>query len=232
MSLKLSVFAFAASLLLSPVHAEEGEAGAVQAVAPSPVEERIRAYRQRFDRREVQDEQRLAEFERRREESSKRHVAMQKYYSEKMQARLTMIEERQQQIAARHEAGRNRAQDRYNYLSSNSEDLMNKALDAQLEIAERHEEIRTQAEERHKKIAAHRDAMMSMTMEERRAYMDEHANEIFGSRGETRRPAAPQRPPWAMRRPSRPAYGPVPRGPRVPQARPAPESNQQEQSGS
>jgi len=75
MSLKLSIFAFAASLLLSPVHAEEGEAGAAQAAAPSPVEERIRAYRQRFERRELQDEQRQTEFDRRREESSKRHEA-------------------------------------------------------------------------------------------------------------------------------------------------------------
>ena len=67
MSLKLSIFAFTALLLLSPVHAEEGGEGAAQAAAPSPVEERIRAYRQRFDRREVQDDQRQAEFDRRRE---------------------------------------------------------------------------------------------------------------------------------------------------------------------
>ena len=93
MSLKLLVFTFAASVLLSPVYAEEGGTGAVQDVAPSPVEERIRAYRQRFDRREMQDEQRLAESERRREESRKRQEAMQKYYNEKMQARLTMIEQ-------------------------------------------------------------------------------------------------------------------------------------------
>ena len=82
---------------------------------------------------------------------------------------------------------------------------MNKALDEQLKMAERHEEIRKQAEERHKKIAAYRDAMMSMTMEERRAYMDEHADEIFGSPGEFKRPEAPPRPSRAMRPPSPPA---------------------------
>ncbi len=226
MSLKLFVFSFVASLLmLSPVHADDDETGAAQEVAPSsPLEERIRAHRERFDQRELQREQRRTELElqheqrrteheRRREESRKRHEAMQKYYSEKMQARLTLIEQRQQQIASRHEAMRNRAQDRYNYLNGNSEDMLNKALNAQLDIANRHEEIRKQAEERHKRIAAHRDAMMGMTLQERRAYLDEHASEIFGQSAAIPRSSVPPRPPWMMQHPSSPSCGHVPRRP-------------------
>ena len=108
MSLKLFFIAFAASLLmLSPVHAEEG--GAEQGVAPSPVEEKVRAYRQRFDQREMQDEQRQAEFERRREASRKRYEARQKYYNEKMQERLTMIEQQQQQAQQQQQQQRTHA---------------------------------------------------------------------------------------------------------------------------
>ncbi len=226
MSLKLFVFLFVAPLLmLSPVFADDGETGAAQAAAPSPLEERIRAYRERFDQRdqqreqrrtghELQHEQRQPEHDRQREESRMRREAMQKYYSEKMQARLTMIEQRQQQIARQHESMRNRAQDRYNYLSGNSEDMINKALNAQLDMAKRHEEIRKQAEERHKRVAAHRDAMMDMTPLERKAYMDEHASEIFGQSAAVPRSSIPTRPPWMMQYPPyHPPYGPAQRRP-------------------
>ena len=63
MSLKLFVFTFIASLvMLSPVQAEESKTGAEPTVAPSPMEERIRAYRERVDQRELQ---RQVEYERR-----------------------------------------------------------------------------------------------------------------------------------------------------------------------
>jgi len=204
MSLKLLFVALSASLLvLSPVHADGYEAGAAQEVAPSPLEKRIRAYRERFDQREQQQ----VGHERQREESRKRHEAMQKYYSEMMQARLTMIEHRQQQIASWHEAIRNRAQDRYNYLTGNSEDMLNKALGAQLGIASRHEIMRKQAEVRHQRVAAHRDAMMGMTSEERRAYMDEYASEIFGQSATTPRSSVPPPPQQMMRHPPFASHG-------------------------
>ena len=114
MSLKLFVFAFVTSLLmLSPVHAENDEAVAGQAAAPgsaveaagsavetpSPIEEKIRAYRERFDQRELQRQTKQAQ---RDEVLRKRHEAMQKYYNKQMDARLTMLEKQQEEIARRH----------------------------------------------------------------------------------------------------------------------------------
>ena len=196
MSLKLIVFAFVASLLtLSPVHAENDDAGEKQEAASasvdlahSPMEARIRAYRERFDQRELQ---RQEQRERRDEELRKRREAMQKYFNKQMDERLTRLEKRQEELARRHEALRNSAQDRYNFLTSNSEDMLNKILDEQLEVANRHEELRKQAEERHRRMAAHRDAMLDMTPQERRVYMKEHANDIFGPPASSRRPSAP-----------------------------------------
>ncbi len=201
----LYVFAFVASLMmLSPVHAETVEAGAGQDASPgpaeqarSPIEERIRTYRERFDQREMQ--RRLQRVQR-DEESRKRREAMQKYFNKQMDARLTSLEKRQEAIARRHEAMRNSAQDRYNFLTRNSEDRLNKMLDEQLDIANRHEELRKQAEERHRRMAAHRDAMLDMTPQERRAYMEEHASDIFGRSESDRRPPVPPRPPGMMRR--------------------------------
>ncbi len=208
----LYVFAFVASLvMLSPVHAENVEAATGQDAAPgpvqqarSPMEERIRTYRERFDQRELQ--RRLQRVQR-DEESRKRREAMQKYLNKQMDARLTSLEKRQEAIARRHEAMRNGAQDRYNFLSRNSEDMLNEMLDEQLEVANRHEELRKQAEERHRRMAAHRDAMLEMTPQERRVYMEEHASDIFGQPESDRRPPVPPSPSWMMpRQPPVPPY--------------------------
>jgi len=225
MPLKLIIIAFAASfLMLSSVHADSRETGTAPEGAPSSLEERIRAYRERFDQRELQHqprqtgheqqyEQRQARYEWQRDESRRRNEAMQKYYSEMMQARLTMIEQRQQQIASRHEAMRNRARERYYYLTGNSEEMLNRALEAQLDIANRHEEIRKQAEKRHKHVAAYRDAMIDMTPQERRAYMDEHASEIFGQSDAAPRSSFPPHPSGMIPHPPSPSRGPAFRRP-------------------
>ena len=205
MSLKLFVFAFVTSLLMhTPVHAENDEAAAGQAAAPGPaaeasgaMEEKIRLHRERFDQRELQRQAKKAQWD---EKMRKRRAAMQKFSNKQMDARLTMLAKQQERIARRHEAMRNDAQDRYNFLTRNSQAMLNKMLDEQIEIANRHEELRKEAEERHRRIAAHRDAMLDMAPEERRLYMEEHASEIFGLSASSRRPSAPVRQPWMMRR--------------------------------
>ena len=79
MSFRIIVFVVTSSMLmLSPVQGEEGQAGSAstEASAPSVMEERIRAYRESFDRKRAQAEERHEAAEERHEEAVARHESM------------------------------------------------------------------------------------------------------------------------------------------------------------
>jgi hypothetical protein len=286
MSLKPVLFGILATMLLLPVaQAEESPAEAAPAAEPpNLMEERVRAYREQFDKRakdaellrqehqaemdklreerqaemEQTREERQAEMEQTREERqaemesmraqrtmpeqrpmTERQQAMQKYHDEqraihekqrqareaqvtgqrearqkvqeaRMDAYLKQREERLAALVKQQEKKRNRAEERHNYLVENQDDIMEGMLDEQVDIASRHEELRLQAEERRQKMAVMRTTLMDMAPEERRAYMEEQREELFGERAMPQRPARRSVPPtWTqnrMRPPAPPRY--------------------------
>ena len=109
---------------------------------------------------------------------------------------LKQREERLTYMAKQQEAMRNRAEDQHNYLVENQDDIMESMLEQKVEVANRHEELRKQADERRKKMAVMRAAMADMQPEERRAYLQEHQEEIFAPRGHSR--SRMMAPPWAQ----------------------------------
>lgn len=206
--------------MFSPLYAEDvssvGES-AVGEQSESPVEQRIRAHRESFDRRQANLPERDATLTRRQQEiqaqmearrqayikareerqaqAAKRREARKKYREAKIEAWLKQAEDRQSSEISRQEAARNKAEDRYNYLVANQERLMEEALQKNIDTANRHEEKRKQAEERRKRLITLRETIKDMTPEERRAAIEEYRTEMYGERAATRRVAAPKRAP-------------------------------------
>jgi hypothetical protein len=123
----------------------------------------------------------------------------------------TYMKQREERLAFRvrqQEALRNRAENQHNYLVENQDKILSDMLEQKIEMAARHEDMRKQADDRRKKIVAMRTALHGMTPEERRAYIEEHREELFGAANRMqRRHARPPHPPWMQQRPPAP---PVP----------------------
>jgi len=178
-----------ATLLAPPVLAEQGAVEAAQSENPqATLEQRIRTYREQYDSR--QEERRKL-----REEARKRHEARQQASAEKFDVWLERQEQRQEQLVKRREEMRNKAKADRDYLSEHHQELLEAALKRKDDMIKRLEEVRQRAADQKAMLAAHRAAMKGMPPEERRAYINEHREEIFGRDKDSRRPSGP-RPPW------------------------------------
>ena len=277
MSLKPVLFSILTTMLLLPVvQAEESPAETAAAESPSPMEERVRAYREQFDQQvkkaellrqehqaemdELRDERQAemqetrdehqAEMEAVREERQAEmdsmrvqrpmqrqrpvfgnQMAMQKYRDARrleqealaakwrearqkqqqaqMDAFLKEREERLLSMVKRQEEMRNRAEERHNYLVENQDKIMEGLREEQVDIASRHEEQRLRAEERRRKLAVMRDTLRDMAPQERRAYMEEQREELFGEQAIPKRPARRPAPPAWTQNNMRPPFPPV-----------------------
>ncbi|MDH3979206.1 MAG: hypothetical protein OEU91_01690 [Gammaproteobacteria bacterium] len=212
-------------ITISPLYAEDAApADAVAADArpeapASPIEQRIRAYRETFDRRqenlpandkvlsryqqEIQAQMEahrqayIKQREERRALAAKWREARKKYREAQMETWLKQAEDRQAHDISRHEALRNQAEERHNYLVKNHETLLENTLQQQIDFANRHEEMREQAEERRKQLAIFRANIKDMTPEERWVELEKYRTELFGETANPRRVVPPPRPPYA-----------------------------------
>jgi colicin import membrane protein len=202
---------------------QESQQGAQPEAPASPIEQRIRAYRESFDRRQAdlpspdpvvskrqqeiqaQMEARRQAYIKQREErralAEKWREARNKYREAQMETWLKQAEDRQQREISRHEALRNQAEERHNYLVQNYEKMVEDSLQRQIEAANRHEEMRKQAEERRKKLTTLRANIKDMTREERRAEIARYREELFGEQAGPRYFAPPPRAPLQARPP-------------------------------
>jgi chromosome segregation ATPase len=236
MSVQKTVIAIVSALVLMPVYAEQDDSVAVpdgelsRAVPPSAMEQRVREYREAFDRRMQQpalenteiDQRRQTDLEQylkrteawsnqqeeQRELARKWREARDKYNEVRMETWLKKQEETQQRAVRRHEALRNRAEEQHNYLVKHHEEMLEKALQEKMDFANRHEEMRKTAEERRRKVTAFRSTMQGMTAKERREYMEQHRDELFGSGSRQRSLARPVPQPFGGMR-SRPPQVPA-----------------------
>jgi len=188
----------------------------------SPMEERVRAWRESVDRRhaktspidpevaQLREEQRAQiealrqaarEYrEERQALAEKWRDARRKYREEQLESWLQSEEKREARKIEREEALRNKAEEHHNYLVENHDRMLEEALQRQLDAASRHEEMRKQAEERRRKLAEFRATMNGMSAEERLNYMEEHRDELFGTPASAPpRSRTPLRPPWMER---------------------------------
>ena len=216
-------------IMVSPLYAggvapaDETTAGAQPEPPASPIEARVRAYRESFERRQAsqpavdetlskRQQEAQAQMEARRQAyikqrqerealAAKWREARQKYREARMEAWLKQAEDRQLREISRYEAMRNQAEEKYNYLVQNQEKLMEENLQRELEAASRHEEMRKQAEERRKQLVTLRATMKDMTPEERRAEIEKHRAELFGVREGHRCHESPPDAPCRMRSP-------------------------------
>lgn len=215
--------------MVSPLRAEdvtpvdEPTAGEQPEAPVSPIEQRIRAYRESFDRRQAnlpaqdevltrrqqevqaQMEARRQAYIKQREErralAAKWREARKKYHEARMETWLKQAEDRQLRDVSRHEAMRNKAENQHNYLVQNQEKLMEDALQQYIDAANRHEELRKQADERRKQLMTLRENIKDMTPDERQAAIEKYRTELYGEAAAPRRAARlraqPPRPPSA-----------------------------------
>ncbi len=213
-------------LMISPLYAEDAApvdevAADAQPAAPeSPTEQRVRAYRESFDRRQAslpaddkalskrqqeiqaQIEARWQAYVKQRDEhralAAKWREARKKYQEAQMETWLKQAEDQQARDISRHEVLRNQAEERHNYLVQNHEELLENKLQQQIDFANRHEEMRKQAEERRKQLATLRANMKDMTPEERWAAIEKYRTELSGEAAGPRHVVAPPRTPWQV----------------------------------
>lgn len=213
-------------IMVAPLYAEDSvpvdqaKADAQPETPASPIEARVRAWRESFERQrknsptvdestsrrqqeiEAQMEARrqawLKEREERRELAAKWREAKRKFREARMETWLKQAEDRQLRDISRHEAMRNQAEEQYNYLVENKDKLMEERLQQKIDAANRHEELRKQAEERRKELAILRENMKNMTPEERRAEIRKHYNELFGETETAQRMVPASRTPWRV----------------------------------
>ena len=205
MSVKIVITAFVFSLILTrPVLAEEPapapvtpgdqvstatipEAATEPAAKPAGdegLEQRIRAYRELYDERHINQKKR-------REEMLKRYAARQKARAERFEAMLKQHEEREAEFAREQEKIRDRYTGERDYLSEHNQELLDMALKRKEERIKRHEEMRKQAEERRAEFAKYRSEMESLSPEEMNAYIDERITEMSRERQQRQRPFPP-----------------------------------------
>jgi hypothetical protein len=236
MILKSLSVALMTLIMISPLHAEDATptdavAADARPEAPvSPIEQRIRAYRESFDRRQenlpandkvlskyqqeiqAQMEARQQAYIKQREErralAAKWREARKKYREAQMETWLKQAEDRQARDISYHEALRSQAEERHNYLVQNHEELLENTLQQQIDFANRQEEMRKQAEERRKQLATFRANMKDMTPEERWAELEKYRTELFGETANPQRVVPPSHMPWQVQPPRPPYAGP------------------------
>ena len=222
---KSIMYALVSILVALPVYAEEPAPAATtdvtgkQMAEPNPLEERIRAYRESFERRaaaqsgqqseemrkhhEAMEAKRAQYMEavrkQREERAAQWREAMRNYRDVQLNVWLRRQEDRQTRAAARHEALRNKAEEEHNYLVQHHEEMLDQMLRERVDFANRQEKIRKQADNRRKKLAVIRATVKDMTPEERWAYMEEHRADLFtesaGMHGRSAPPMHPHRAP-------------------------------------
>ncbi len=218
------ITALATLIFISPLYAEEvvpaeaGQAEAAPEVQPGAMEQRIRSYRESYDRgrtdqpayesgmsqqqqqvfkqMEAQRQAYLKQVEERRALNEKWREARRKYQEARLETWLKESEDRLQQDVSRHESLRNQAEDRHNYLVENQERLIQESLKQQVEAANRHEELRKQAEERRRELVTLREKIRNMTPEELRAEISSHEAGPHRAAPEPGHMAPPSHVPW------------------------------------
>jgi hypothetical protein len=164
--------------------------------AQADMEQKIRAYRELYDSRQIEQQKRREEARQRHEARKQAYEARHKAYAEKVDAHLKQQEERYSKTASEQETIRSRTQEDRDYLAKHHQELLEMALKRKDDLIKRHEEMRQQADARRAEIAERRAKLRAMGPDEWRAYMDEHYDEIFQRNEEGKRPLGP-RPPWS-----------------------------------
>lgn len=135
------------------------------------LEQRIRAYRELYDKQELEQKDRrkkmLEHYEERQQARARRFEAM-----------LKQREERMAEIIREQEKLRDRYAGERDYLNEHHQEFLQMALERKEERIKRHEELRRKAEERRAELARYRSEMEGMSPEELNAYLDERITEM------------------------------------------------------
>ena len=166
------------------------------------VEQRIRAYRELYDNRKLEQLKR-------REEARKRFEARRKAYAERLEAMLQQREDEQSGIIRQQERMRDNIVDERDYLSKHHQELLDMAMKRKEEQIARHEEMLKQAEERRARYEKYRQEIETLGPDEWEAYIEEHRKELFADMEDEEMPRFGPRPPW-MAGPPRAANIPQP----------------------
>lgn len=143
------------------------------------MEQRIKAYRELFDARKVENFKRLEEARRRKE-------ARERAYAEKVEAYLKRREERFEQIARYYDERRRSIATERDFLIDHQEELLQMALDRKEAMIKREEDLRNEAQERQARMASYLSTMEDMTPQERHNYLTQHYKEMFEHGDESR----------------------------------------------
>ena len=135
------------------------------------MEQRVRAYRELYDERQLEQK-------RRREKMLERYAERQKLRAERFDVMLKQREARQTEIAREQEKMRDRYAGERDYLNEHHQELLQMALKRKEKRIKRHEDMRRQAEERRAEFAAYRSEMEGLSPEEMNAYIDERITEM------------------------------------------------------
>jgi chromosome segregation ATPase len=199
MSFRIIVFAVASSMLmLSPVQGEEGQAGSAstEASAPSVMEERIRAYRESFDRKRAQVEKRYEEAEERHEEAEERHeeavarheslrpppppqvAAQEEQLSARQQAMKKFREEQQayfrKQQQEREALAAKWREARQKYQEARMETYLREREKKLADFEKQQEQMRNQAEDQHNYLVENQDKIMQRMLEQKVEVANRH----------------------------------------------------------
>lgn len=185
MSYRLIVFAFTSSLLMfSPVHADEEQAGAsASGVTPAnTMEERIRAYRESYDRRRLQADERHEDAQARHEsmrqqhetqvaapdeELSERQKAMRKFHEEQRAIYIKRQEDRAAIAAQRLEA-------RLKYQEARMETFLKEREEKLVDMEKQQEAMRNRAEDQHNYLVENQDKIMQGLLEQKVEIANRH----------------------------------------------------------
>jgi hypothetical protein len=185
MSFRIIVFAVASSMLvLSPVQGEEGQAGSAstEASATSVMEERIRAYRESFDRKRAQAVARHEEAEERHEEAEERHEEAVARHQSMRPAPPPQVAAQEKQLSARQQAMKKFREEQQAYFKKQQQER--EALAAKWrEARQKYQEARmeTYLREREKKLAnfEKQQEQMRNKAEDQHNYLVENQDEIM-----------------------------------------------------
>ncbi len=185
MSFRLIMFAFASSLLMfSSVHGDEGQAAAASSeeTSPSAMEERIRAYRESFDKQHAQAEERheeaVAQHESlrptpppqvaaRQQQLSERQLAMKKFHEEQQAYYKKQQEEREALATKWHEA-------RQKLQEARMETFLREREKKLAQVEKQQELMRNRAEDEHNYLVENQDKIMQRMLEQRVEVANRH----------------------------------------------------------
>jgi hypothetical protein len=189
MSFRLIIFAFASSMLMfSPVHGAEGQTAAASSEVPSPsaIEERIRAYRESFDKQRLQAEERHEEavtrhqsmrsqqtpppppqVAARQKQLSKRQQAMKKFHEEQ-QAYYKKQQEEREALATRWREARQKIQE------ARMETYLREREERLARIEKQQELMRNRAEDQHNYLVENQDKIMQRMLEQKVEVANRH----------------------------------------------------------